>query len=268
MSAEEPIEFDPYTGDPMYFEPTSSLWDVGFVFFTVLSFMFWIWMCLDCYRRLGGLNVWHLLFFFLPFSSVVYFLIHFKEIIGGRGGAHSGALFGPSLKSQIRDKQAQLRIADTIAARFELGELLFRYKDYTACEAEFRVVLLAEPNNLEAQYFIGLCRMRLNDPAEALPFLKEVVQGDRKIRMGLAWKDYTDCLIANKLLDEALEERRKLARAFPRPLTEYAYAELLKEMGQKEKAREILDDMLATSHNAPREDNTWLRQGRSLLRQL
>lgn len=264
MSVDEP-EFDPYTGDPMYFEPSSGPWDVGFVFFTILSVMFWIWMCIDCYRRMGGFNLWHVFFFFFPLSSVIYFLIHFKEITSSRG---RGAFFGPSLKSRIRDKQAQLRVADTVAARFELGELLFQHAEYAACEAEFRVVLEAEPNNLEAKYFIGLCRMNVKDPAGALPFLKDVVNGDRKIRMGLAWKEYTDCLIANKLLDEALEERRKLARAFPRPLTEYAYAELLNEMGQKEKAREILEDMLATSQNAPREDDTWISRGRSLRRRL
>jgi len=233
---------------------------------TILSFIFWGWMCLDCYRRRGGFDVWHLIFFFMPISTVVYFLINFKSIVRGRGGV--AALFGPSLKKQVEQMRAQIRVADTIGARFELGELLFKNKDFAACETEFRTVLAAEPNNLEAQYYIGLCRMNLNDPVAALPFLRAVVTGDRKIRMGLAWLAYTDCLLANDLKEDALEERRKLSRAFPRPLTEYAYAELLHESGQPEKSRAILEDMLATSQNAPREDIPFLSKGRALLRRL
>lgn len=228
--------------------------------------LFWIWMSVDAYRRQGGLNFWHLIFFFMPLSTVVYFILNFQGITRGTG--RSGALFGPSLKKQIEEKRSQLRIADTVQTRFELAELLYKNKEYPECEAEFRTILAAEPNNLEAKYFVGLCLMAMNKPADALPFLKQVVEGDKKIRMGIAWRDYTDCLLANNLRDEALEERRKLARAFPRPLTEYAYAELLHDMGQNAKAREVLEEMLTTSQNAPREDSPWLSKGRSLLRKV
>lgn len=236
--------------------------------FSLISFMFWLWMCLDCYRRNGGLNYWHILFLIFPISSAIYFIVNVQSILGGRGGTGVGGLFTPNLKKQIDQMRAQLRIADTIGARFELGELLYKNKDYAESEAEFRAVLVSEPNNLEAQYYIGLCRMYLGDAAGALPFLKKVVEGDRKIRMGLAWLSYTDCLLANNMRDDALEERRKLSRAFPRPLTEYAYAELLHEAGENAKARAVLDDMLATSHNAPREDQPFLSKGRSLLKKV
>jgi len=233
--------------------------------FSALYFVFWLWMAVDCYRRRNGFDAWHLFFFLFPISTVLYFILHFRLVMEG---LPSGAVFGPSLKKQIEQMRAQLRIADTIGARFELAELLYKNKQYPESEAEFRVVLAAEPNNLEAQYYIGLCRMHLNDAPGALPFLKQVVTGDRKIRMGLAWMAYTNCLLANNLREDALEERRKLSRAFPRPLTEYAYAELLHNSGQNEKARAILEDMLATSHNAPREDNPYLSKGRSLLKKV
>jgi len=234
--------------------------------FSALYFVFWMWIAVDCYRRRNGFDAWHLFFFLFPISTLVYFVIHFRAVMEGTGGKR--AVFGPSLKKQIEQMRAQLRIADTLGARFELGELLFKNKDFAGCETEFRTVLAAEPNNLEAQYYIGLCRMNLNDPVGALPFLRAVVTGDRKIRMGLAWLTYTDCLLANDLKEDALEERRKLSRAFPRPLTEYAYAELLHESGQAEKSRAILEDMLATSQNAPREDSPFLSKGRALLRKL
>lgn len=234
--------------------------------FGLAYLVFWIWMAVDAYRRYGGFNYWHLLFFFFSFSTVIYFAINFQGIVRGRG--RGGALFGPSVKKQIEQKRAQLRVADTLQARFELGELLYKSKQYAECETEFRTVLAAEPNNLEAKYFVGLCLMALNRAAEALPFLKQVVDGDKKIRMGLAWRDYTDCLLANNLRDEALEERRKLARAFPRPLTEYAYAELLHDMGKSDKAKEVLEEMLTTSQNAPREDGAWLSKGKALLRKV
>jgi hypothetical protein len=230
----------------------------------IVCLAFYIWMFVDCYRRLGP-NGWLVFFIIFPFSTLIYFLTHINQILrGGSGGA--GGLFGPSLKTRITRAQNQLRISDTVAARAELADLYYENGQFAECEAEYRRILAGEPGNLEGLYHIGLCRMRSNDAAGALEFLQKVMEKDRKLRFGKAWLCYTDCLIAVGRKDEALEERKKLSRAFPRPLTEYAYAQALADAGQKEKAREVLDDMLATSGGAPSEDRVWLRKGKDLLR--
>jgi tetratricopeptide (TPR) repeat protein len=249
---------------PHYHAHASPLWHSLPYYASVL---FWIWMAYDCYKRHGGLASWHYFFFFFPPSVVIYFVAHIGVILrsplgGGRG------IFGASLKSRIARAQRQLRISDTVAVRAELGELYHDNGQFDESEKEFQKVLEFDPQSNEAHYYIGLCRMQRGDFPGALTFLQRVMDRDKKLRFGLAWLRYTDCLIATGKRDEALEERRKLCRSFPRPLTEFAYAELLAGNGQKDKAREILDEMLATSHQAPREDQVWLKKGKTLLREV
>src|SRR5262245_51953218 len=86
----------------------------------LVCLIFYIWMFVDCYRRLGP-NGWLVFFLIFPFSTLIYFLTHINQIL--RGGGASGGLFGPSLKSRIKSAQNQLRISDTVAARAELADL-------------------------------------------------------------------------------------------------------------------------------------------------
>lgn len=168
----------------------------------------------------------------------------------------------------MKRAQQQLRLADTVAARAELADLYFEAGKYSNCESEYQKLLEGEPQNIEALYHIGMCRLKMGDFAAALEYLRQVVDKNIKLRFGLAWLRYTDCLIAVGKRDEALEERKKLSRSFPRPLTEFAYADLLSQAGQKDKEREALEEMLATSQDAPREDRVWIKKGRTLLRSL
>ena len=233
---------------------------------SLLCTAFWIWMCVDCYRRRQGLDNWHYLFFFFPPSTALYFVAHIRQIMSS--GFTGNGLFGLGLKGKIKRAQQNLLVSNTLAARIELAELYFQAKDFANCENEFRNVLQQEPNYLEAFYYTGLCRLQAGDATGALENLKVVMERDKKLRFGIAWLRYTDCLAATGQRDQALEERRKLSRAFPRPLTEFPYAELLAESGQKEKAREVLEEMLATSFQAPKEDRQWLSRGKALLRQV
>lgn len=235
---------------------------------SILMFAFWIWMCLDCYRRRGGLDSWHYLFFFFPPSTVLYCIIHKGDMFfGSRSGSDKG-LFGWGLRSRIKRAENQLRISGTAAARFEVAELYFENAQYDQCEKLFDEILKTDEKNWDGWYYTGLCRLQRKDAAGALPCLQKVMEANKKLRFGIAWLRYTDCLMELGRKEEALEERRKLARAFPRPLTEFAYAQALIDSGEKDKAREVLDEMLATSGQAPREDRQWLSRGKSVMRTL
>ena len=230
---------------------------------------FWLWMAVHAYRRRGGLDVWHWFFFFFPPSTALYFILHLNDILSVAGRAGEGrGLFGWGLKKRIRRAEQQLRIADTIAVRSELAELYFENGRYAECEQQYKSVIEQDRSNLDAFYYLACCRMKAGDNTGALEYLQRVMKDNSKLRFGLAWLRYTDCLLALGRRDEAVEERRKLSRSFPRPLTEFAYALSLAESGQKDKAREVLEYMLATSQQAPREDRVWWRRGRSLLRTL
>ena len=231
---------------------------------SLVSGAFWLWMCIDCYRRQGGLNQWHYCFLFFPPSTLFYFVTHLNQITRTPGLN----VFGLGLKARIKKARQQLRMSETVAARSDLAELYFEAGQYPDCETEYRKVLEADPKYLEALYYIGLCRLKCNDAAGAMEFLAQVMERDKKLRFGKAWLRYTDCLLALGKRAEALDERKKLCRSFPRPLTEFAYAQLLADEGQKPKAREIIQEMLETSEHAPLEDREWLKRGKMLLKQL
>ena len=243
----------------------SHFWShLGASAFSLLSIGFWGWMALDCYRRRGGLDTWHYFFFIFPPSVVLYFIVNKGDMVFGRRGGSSNGLFGFGLRSRITKAEQTLRVSGTLAARMELAELYFEAKRYPECEKNFDEVLKLDPKNLDAYYYVAVCRLERGDHAGALEYLQKVMDGNKKLRLGIAWLRYTDALIADNRRDEALEERRKLARHFPRPLTEFAYAQLLADTGQKDKAREMLDEMLATTAGSPAEDRTWVSKGKSL----
>jgi hypothetical protein len=224
-----------------------------------------IWLAVDAYRRYG-LCYWHFLFFmFMPVATPVYLIVHGRSLFQRRDGS---ALFGPSLRTRIARAERDLRVAGTIAARTDLADLYYEAGRFGECEEEYGKVLTAEPDSLEARYCLGCCRVAQKDYPGGLAHLEKVMAANPKFRFGLAALRYSECLWQLGRMDEALEERRKLRRSFPRPLFEYAYAELLAETGRKDEARTVLEEMLDEAAGAPGEDRVWLKRGRALLRSL
>ena len=224
-----------------------------------------IWLAVDAYRRYG-LCYWHLLFFmFTPVATPVYLIIHGRSLFQRRDGS---AFFGPSLRTRIARAERELRMAGTVAARTDLADLYYEAGRFAECEEEYGKVLAAEPDSLEARYYLGCCRVAQKDYPGGLAQLEKVMAANPKFRFGLAALKYSECLWQLGRINEALEERRKLRRSFPRPLFEFAYAELLAETGRKDEAKTVLEEMLDESAGAAAEDRVWLKRGKSLLRGL
>jgi hypothetical protein len=224
-----------------------------------------IWLAVDAYRRYG-LCYWHFLFFmFTPVATPVYLIVHGRSLFQRRDGS---ALFGPSLRTRIARAERELRMAGTIAARTDLADLYFQAGRFADCEEPYGQVLAAEHDSLEARFYLGCCRVAQKDYPGGLAHLEKVMAANPKFRFGLAALRYSECLWQLERMDEALEERRKLRRSFPRPLFEFAYAEILVETGRKDEAKTVLEEMLDEAAGAPGEDRVWLKRGRSLLRGL
>lgn len=256
----------PIEQPPPYVEPPIPLLQVALTFLSPLFFLLAIWLAVDAYRRYGGLNYWHALFvFFTPFAVVVYLLVHGRTLFRRRDGSK---LFGPSLRTRLRQAEQNARLGDTVAAHAELAELLFEAREFGRCEEEYGKVLAQEPDSQEALYYLALCRMERGDFQSAAERLDRVLAENPKYRFGLAALKRSECWRQLGRTEEALEERRKLHRTFPRPLFEFAYAELLMLAGRRDEARKVLEEMLDAAGSAPAEDRPWLSQGRSLLRSL
>ena len=220
-------------------------------------------MLVDSFRRYG-LSFWTLIILlFQPLGAVVYFAMHFRSIISRKGG---GAPFTTSVNARIKKVRLQLAVANTLAARMELIKLLLEANQFEECEKESKAILEEEAKNHEAIYAIAMCRMAANDFVSASKLFKQILDENPKYGFGKASMTYAEALWKAGHKDDALEISRKNARAYPRPLTEYFYAKLLIEVDQNDKAKAVLEDMIATAHMAPKEESSWIRKGRSLLR--
>ena len=218
-----------------------------------------------------GLSYWlFVIFFFQPLGAILYGVIHFNDIV--RGAANSGraghGLFGVGLRARIQKAEQQMRYAETEALRAELAVLYYEDKRFDDCVRMFAPILAKDAQNEEALYYSALSLLAKEDRAGALPLLERLMQKNKKFRFGQAWLAYAGCLAHAGQAEKALEEYRLVTRAFPRPLTEFAYAQALAGAGKQDKAREVLEEMLATCDSAPAEDRTWVRQGRGLLKTL
>jgi hypothetical protein len=170
---------------------------------------------------------------------------------------------GWGISAKIDKGISKLTLTETPTSHFELGELYMRGKDYEAAITQFETVLQNDPGHAESLYLAAHCCVEANKREQALRFFESMVahKDGRKLRFGLAWAEYAECLSAEGQEPRALEEFRKLVREYPRPRTELAYARFLKRTGRISEARTVLDDMLATSGDAPKEDRHLLTHG-------
>jgi tetratricopeptide (TPR) repeat protein len=115
--------------------------------------------------------------------------------------------------------QAGLLLAATsFAADLESGKNLFEKQKYAEAEKNFREMVNAEPDNLEANYYLGASLVELNKYEESEPFLKKAAAEKPEADIALAhaylmqehMKEAQETLdIAQKRVDEAAAETAK-----------------------------------------------------------
>jgi tetratricopeptide (TPR) repeat protein len=83
---------------------------------------------------------------------------------------------------------AALTLATVLAADVQRGKQLYEEKNYRDAERELQQVASAEPDNAEAQKYLGLARIQLGKVSEAEAPLKKAneLAGDAGTKLGLA----------------------------------------------------------------------------------
>jgi tetratricopeptide (TPR) repeat protein len=83
---------------------------------------------------------------------------------------------------------ATLTLATVLAADVQRGKQLYEEKNYRDAERELQQVASAEPDNAEAQKYLGLARIQLGKVSEAEAPLKKAneLAGDAGTKLGLA----------------------------------------------------------------------------------
>jgi hypothetical protein len=154
----------------------------------------------------------------------------------------------------------------TPALQFELGEQFFNAGDYVGALDQFRRVLSDDPNLTEGYYLAGICCEKLKRREDAMQYYEQMMarKDARKLRFGLAWLAYAECLAAEGHDEAALEQLKAVVREYPRPRTEIALAKQLRNAGDLEHCIRIIDDIIATAAHAPKEDKQFVVEANRL----
>jgi hypothetical protein len=231
--------------------------------FPLLAFQ--IWMLVDAVRRQEW--VWAILILVFSFLTAVfyYFLVYRQSAPAGPAldlpGSHD--------RHRIKDLQAQIHHLDKAHHHTALGEIYLRQGKFDLAEASFRAALERDPEDLDTQAWLGECLLHKRQPQVARPFLEAVLRSNPKHNYG-----QTAIALAETLTE--LGDEAGAIRVWNALLESHSYAqarvrlaELLLKHGGAERARQLLQEVIADDKHSPpfqrQRERGWVRQAKSVL---
>jgi len=165
----------------------------------------------------------------------------FSERFPGSPWLHM--LYGDAYMSQNDDRNAEAEYEQVVklapnlpTVQFQLGFIDFNRASYAAAEEHFRKEIATNPAFALPHLYLGATLRRLARNTEALPFLKQAVQGDPN--NPLAYNELATAQVEAGKPEEALRTLREGEVRFPQEAAFPAQlAGLLKRLGRPEEAK-------------------------------
>ena len=237
--------------------------------FSILAFVFCVWMFVDALRRQEWL--WAAcIFFFNIISALLYFFFVYRQSasLSTRGFELPGA----SHRKRIKELQAQIHHLDKAHHHSQLGDVYFQRGKMVEAERSYRAALERDAQDLDTRSHLGQCLLRQNRAQEARPLLEGVVAEDPK-------HDYGYSLMALAETLGALGQNNEAAAIWQRVVDNHAYARARVQFAELEltrnnpaAARELLNEVLVEDPHAPafqrKRDKIWIRRARQLSKRL
>jgi hypothetical protein len=232
--------------------------------------LFQLWMLVDAIRRREW--IWAVfIFFFSIISALLYFFMVYRAAGGGGLATQGFELPGAHSRKRIKELKAQIHHLDKPHHHLQLGDIYFQQGKLDLAETHYRASLERDGTDRDARAHLGQCLLRKKRAAEAQPLLEAVANEDVK-------HDYGHTLMALAETYAALGHADAAIQVWERVLQNHAYArarvqaaELYLQRGEKEQAREQLQEVIDTEPHAPaferRRNRVWLRRAKALLRQ-
>jgi len=234
----------------------------------LLGTAFQIWMLIDDVRQREW--VWALfIVVFHVFGAFWYFFsVYRSSPMATRGfelpGAHD--------RKRIKELQAQIHHLDKPHHYFQLGDIYFQQGKLDKAESCYRASLERDPNDVDTQAHLGQCFLRLDRPDEARPLLERVVAANPKHDYGHSLMAYAETLAKKGEIDQAIAVWLRVTENHSYPRARVQLAELYLKKGQKDLAREQLQEVLIDAPHAPafqrKRERPWVRRAKRLMRQI
>jgi hypothetical protein len=241
----------------------------GIMVLEALQVILTIWMLVDAYHR--GVEQWWLwvIFFFQPLGPWVYFFaVKVRDFRTPRLGM-------PMSSGRRRLSLAQLRYhaerSPTQVNRLALAERLMEKGDHREAIPLLEAILKTEQAYCPALHALALCHLACNEPAQAVPALRRIIEHDRRWSDYRAWRTLIDAYDALDQAEQALQTTRELAKMVPTLESTCLLARRLLDLYYKNEAAEVLDQALTDYEYSPLKARfrnwRWARQARLLLKE-
>lgn len=237
--------------------------------FLLAGTAFQLWMGIDALRRREYLWACFILIFSV-FSAVLYFFMVYRVAgpVGG-GGLQGFELPGAGHRRRVRELQGRIHHLDHARDHLDLADVYFAQGKLGPAEASYRESLKRDPSDIDAIAHLGQCLLRQKRAAEARPLLEQALAenpqhdyGHTMMALAEVQTELGDAVAARASWEKVLS-RNNYARA------RVQLAELLAAAGERERARQELEEVLADDLHVPtfqrNRDKVWMRRAKQLL---
>jgi len=228
--------------------------------------VFQIWMLLHALRHREWL--WAFFIFIGSGLGAVWYYFSVYRNSASRGFELPGA----QSRARIRELQSKIHHVDNAYHHFQLGDVYFQRKKFTAAEKCYRAALERDPGDIDARAHLGQCLLRLKRPGEARPLLEGIMLEKPEHDYGHTMMALAETLTALGETDNAILYWRHITQNHSYSRARVQLAELYAAKNQNAEARAELQDVLSDAPHSPayqrRRDRVWIRRAKSLLARL
>ena len=237
--------------------------------FIIVSFIFMVWMCMDCLSRKEHI-IWIVIMLFLfPIGAVAYYFM-----VKNKGEGRKLSLVTGSAKEVETDETIQLK--DLIgkfhkAYHYEkLGQIYLDSRQFDRALEPFREAIQKDPEMLEAKYGLAKSLHGLGRFEEAADVLETLVKEDKKYDYGNAIFGLAECYRLGGMEEKALEAYKTVINSYRFFKAYYHYGKLLEKKGKNEEAISCMKSIIGTSKNLPdyklEKEKHWIEEAYKFLR--
>ena len=238
--------------------------DEQFLLFVAASFIFQIWMFIDCLKRKENFLWIVIIILFGPAGAALY--LFFVKLSGN----------SVKIKTTIKDTEEVENLKTLIKLHSkayhynELGDIYLKRGDLQEAKECYEKAVKKDPSMLNAQYGLAKCLHGIGKYLEAAYLLEDLVANDRKHDYGNALFGLAESYRLSGEDDKAIKAYEDLFKAYSFFRGYYEYAMLLVKKGRLDDAIKSMRTLINNAGTLPdykyQQEKVWIDKAHKFLR--